>query len=244
MSTSVIRNLITLQALAFALLPMTALAQEVQPSSGQKLRRFSVSAYSGIAKGGPTDDLEQQMRQNGFDATTPGGCFIFCGGPTSHPFSSDSGWGQSMLAFKYRFNRLFTTELIFGSSDTGMTMGSAGYLANLSLGHSVTTISPLLAFDEGTIHLGLGPAVYIVSVDAEPFKDGQTKMKLGLLADAGMQFPLNSRFFIDFRVQYRLVGRAEVGPFDVVGFSNAATLPASDVSFSHAYLGVGFGIRF
>jgi len=243
MRTLTIRTFIAALALTIVLLPSSVLSQEVQSSADSRPRRFSISIQGGAVIGGGTESVEQFMREIGYDFTKPGQCFFnLCGGPTSHPHSKTEM--STILAFKYRFWDHFAAQFVYAKGGSGETDGWASSgRGSLSLTHHVTTVAALATLDGGNAHLGLGPALYSAKLDNYIRGNVQSETKLGLLADAGFEIPLEARFFIDLRLQYRFVGSAVIDPPEWLNLSSAAET-ISPIEFSHGYIGVGFGIRF
>jgi len=219
----------------------TARAQSADQSPEPQLKRFSISGYAGALFGGPSGDLEGEMRTAGFDKTTP--CWFFCEGAIRHPKSYAPGLA-GMLALKYRLRPRLAVQLLYASTSTGETIGAAGgtFGGLLILSHGVSTLAAVVSLQEGPLLLGFGPALCMLSASDTHGETGEAT-KLGLVFDAGLQFPRNSRFFVDLRAQYRWVGSASFGPYTASGFDDSAVLPESSLSFNHAWFGLGFGIR-
>jgi hypothetical protein len=216
-------------------------AQSTDESPEPQLKRFSISGYFGGTSGGPAGDLEAEMRTAGFDKTTQ--CWMFCEGSIHHPKTYASGT-SSMVALKYRLRQRLAVQLLYGGTSTGETIGAAGgtFGGLLILHHGVTTLATVATLQEGPLLLGLGPALYMLRVSDTHGETGEAT-KLGLVFDAGLQFPHNSRFFVDLRAQYRWVGSASIGPYAASSFDDAAVLPEFSPSFNHAWFGLGFGFR-
>ncbi len=216
-------------------------AQSADEPPEPRLKRFSISGYSGAPIGGPSGDLEAEMRTAGFDKTTQ--CWFFCEGAIRHPKSYAPGT-SGMLALKYRLRRRLAVQLLYASTSTGETIGAAGgtFGGLLILRHGVNTLAAVATLQEGPLLLGLGPALYMLSASDTHGETGEAT-KLGLVFDAGLQFPHNSRFFVDLRAQYRWVGSASFGPYTASGFDDSAVLPEFSLNFNHAWFGLGFGIR-
>jgi hypothetical protein len=220
----------------------TARAQSADQPSDPQLKRFSISGYFGGTSGGPAAGIEAEMRTAGFDKTTQ--CWIFCEGAIHHPKSYGPGT-SSMVALKYRLRPRLAVQLLYGGVSTGETIGAAGgtFGGLLILNHGVNTLAVVASLQEGPLVLGLGPALYMLRASDTHGEAGEAT-KLGLVFDAGLQFPPNSRFFFDLRAQYRWVGSARVGPYTASSFGDSAVLPEFSLNFSHAWFGVGFGVRF
>jgi hypothetical protein len=121
-------------------------------------------------------------------------------------------------------------------------------LAALALSCSV----PLLALTAGypatsAWSIGLGPALYVchgVNELAGSAAQRTRALKLGLLAEAGLRLPSHTRWFCDMTLQYRIVGRARIGPFNSgVVTSDTVVLPATSPRFDHLFVGIGLGRR-
>jgi hypothetical protein len=77
---------------------------------------------------------------------------------------------------------------------------------------------------------------------AEPWRD---QTNLGFTAQGRLQVPIGRRFFLALTLEYRLVCQAAVGPYTTEGgLGDPVTLQATDVTYTHRFVGIGSGIRF
>ena len=107
----------------------------------------------------------------------------------------------------------------------GVDMDGWQFEGRLTAGAVVAALTP------GPVRLGVGPAVYSVSVSSGASGGGT---KLGWLWEVGLRFPQRSRILVDLAVQRRAVGEldVEVAPsYTVSG------------SFSHTVALLGLGVR-
>jgi hypothetical protein len=196
----------------------------------------------GTSFGGPAEDIEKLMIDVGLDDSSPGS---FLGPGSSHP-RSDKGitW---MINGNYRVTQRFSAGVIVSKSDFGTTHGyrdpSAGLLGtHLRINYSALTFAPIVSFQINVLRFGLGPALHITKSDATSIIKKQNKF--GFLIDVGLTFPENSRFFIEFRALYRVVGKVEIGPYDkTVVLEDPVIIPKTEVDYNHLSIGIGLGFR-
>lgn len=204
---------------------------------------WSVSVLGAGAVGGGARGLEKAMRATGFDKNS--GCFLFCGSGdnTGHPHSSvGSGW----LIDVHRGFRSRKKMGFLVSKTGGETFGYDGSQF-LFIRHTVMTYATVFSLQAfPALRIGLGPALHRVGSQKSSGLDTKIRhqSRLGLVADLAVVFPADTRFFLDVRAQYRLVGSADVGPFEEEGFDQVSSFPASRVGFNHGFFGAGFGVRF
>jgi hypothetical protein len=231
-----------------AIIPSLAQDPEKADPPLREKRPWEISLHLGKTSGGPAKDLEAAMVSSGFNeryAGVPG-----VAPPQDYPYSET---GLSKSEFSVDLNvRYAEGDLLYGGiisySQVGMTSGYQSPSHFIDLSNSVVVVAPTAGIRLGEfLRLGVGPALYFCKCDAStPYGEvGSTsETKLGLIFDAGLVFPAQSRFFVDLAVQYRLVGDAAVGPFQDVYGSSVATFPATEASFNHAFVGLGMGVRF
>lgn len=221
---------------------------EDSPIARERTRRVSLSFSLGSTSSGPADDIERTMDASGFNQTS--GSF-FGGGPISHPFSR-TGFGEIgvpwMAAMGYSVTPLFLARAVVSNAPIGETLGyqSPGYY--LSVKYSVATAGITGSFQLWDVfHAGLGPAIYIARSSQDSVAteiEARSATRIGGLLDLGFSLPPKTRFFFSGSLQYRLVGKVDVGPFTTaLGNSPGPTLPSTSAWFNHVYWGLGLGIR-
>jgi hypothetical protein len=219
-------------------------ARAQEPVSSEVERPWEFVASLGGPLGGPGDAIEEVMRASGWDDTGLG--------DVEHPFSSGSeiSWA---LSLRRSLGPHLGVELMANRSTTGTTLGYDAtnvFLGHfLFLGHSVTTLAPIVSYRVGSWHVGAGLAANRVRVERTDLGGGGSReeWKLGALADMGITFPRRSRLFFEGRSQYRWIPGAEVGPFtsdNGLPDDIPSTMPAVDIDMSHAFVSVGLGARF
>lgn len=232
--------------------PTSGLAQDKNEKEMPKVKRLSLSCSFGSTSSGPASDIERVMTAAGFDDTTSG-FGLFSSDPIYHPFSS-TGIGHAapswLIEIHYLIKNHFSIGAVLGNSPIGETIGYHDPLCFLFIKYSVKTYAPVFSFLSNGFRLGIGPAWYIANatrIDAGGGTPSKSVNKLGLLFDLGLNIPEHSRFFFELKVQYRSVGKIEIGPyeskFETPFLKESATFPASKVSYNHFFVGVGFGFR-
>ncbi len=247
MSCGRVRLAIVCAALAACGLAGTAaLAQEGEPAEPQHEYRWQLIAAPGTTSGGPASDIERAMRAAGFGATSPG-----FDDPVEHPFSR-TGSGEIGTVWMLAVHRAIGPRLLAGvtvsDAPIGLTFGWRNPALSLDLQYSVATVAPMLSYElSKAVRLGAGPAVYRTEVRQERSGGGflktQSATKVGGLVELGVSLPADSRVCVALSVQYRLVGRMTIGPFESTLGQSSATFPATSVSYDHVFFGVGVGVR-
>ena len=232
--------------------PASGLTQNKTDEDHRGLKRWSISYCIGSTSSGPAGDIEKAMRAGGFNDTQVGG--LFGGGEAiAHPFSK-TGFGETgfpmLFELHYLINPYFSIGAIISNSPIGQTLGYHDPLCDLFIDYSVATYAPVFSVRAGVLRLGIGPAWNVMNAtrtDAEGVSPVEKVKKLGILLDLGLSIPRNSRFFVELKVQYRSVGKIEIGPYESkweTEFARAsATFPRSKVNYSHLFYGIGIGFR-
>lgn len=221
--------------------PVSLLAQNTDDGSSPKLRRWTVSLYLAGTLGGPAKDMEKAMVAGGFNQTSPG----FFGPGVSHPFSIHGEYTY-MIGISYIFKSPFAAGIIASRADLGETRGYRNPFLWLSPRYSVSTVAPIVSVQAKWFHFGIGPALhYAKSTQEKEGKEVSRKSirKYGFIIDFGLTIPRKSRFFVELKAQYRAVGQAKIGPYEVSSLDNSAILPATKVNYNHWFIGLGVGIR-
>lgn len=233
-------------AIIFVSYPISGLAQSKNDKDHPKVRRWSVSYCLGLASSGPASDIERAMTASGFDDTSYG---LFSSKPIGHPFST-TGIGHTLIEVHYLIKDHFSVGAILGNSSIGETLGYHDPLCYLFIKYSVKIYAPVFSVLSHGFRLGIGPAWYIANAtrtDAGGGTPSKSVNKLGFLFDLGLNVPENSRFFFELKVQYRSVGKIEIGPyeskFETELLKESSTFPASKVSYNHFFVGIGVGFR-
>lgn len=252
------RRFITL-FLAFSLfsLSVNLFAKEkrgAEAGSNQKLRRWTVSAYLGTASSGPAEDLEKAMIAHGFNQTAEVNWFPW-GGISKTPYPSSHTktamyrlpW---MLKMHYLLKPPFGVGLVYCNTDIGDTAGYTKATGRMDIKYSVITFSPIVSVQAIGFQFGIGPALHIANSFGEALTRGfmepgeKNHKKIGFLIDFGFAVPPEkSPFFLEIKIQYRVVGLAKVGPYEVRTTEDFKIFPTTKVNYNHWFIGLGLGIR-
>jgi hypothetical protein len=188
--------------------------------------------------------MEDAMREEGWNETRTRDVF---GSPATHvefPRSSSDNNGI-MASLRYRINRGFSIGVILDNSNLGETIGRQEELSLLIMKYSATTVAAVVSAEASLFHLGIGPALYFPKAKERSEGDaaGETQ-KMGMILDLGLAFPQRSRFFGELLLQYRHVGKVQIGPITrTIGLTGPSGTFSAKVSYSHLFMGVGVGIR-
>ncbi|RMH83543.1 MAG: hypothetical protein D6681_16885 [Calditrichaeota bacterium] len=228
-----------------------ARGQEPVTTQSESRRRWRVSFSSGNCSSGPAKDIEQAMRRDGFDDTSPGGFF---GGPVDHPFSN-TGFGEIgvpwTLEVSYTLKPRYDLALLLTRTPMGETFGYQGEEGVfLFIKYDVTTLGPVFIFKPGRIvQLGLGPAWVVSEMERETGEESvyqEQKGRLGAVLQGALLYPTHTRFFVKLDVQYRWVPDKTFGPIPTRSgyYDISPSLKEFKANFSHTYIGFGMGIHF
>jgi hypothetical protein len=219
-----------------------------------RTRRLSVSVGTGFARGGPAPDLEAALRRNGLDDTSSG----FFGGPSAHP-NSDAAFGLVWFDTRYELWSSWEIGARFDRTRIGRSIGYREGSAQappqfVFAYYEVSTIAAVGGRRIGPLLLGAGPAYYAARTTDLHGEQSRSSSRFGLLTEAGLRLPIRTRVYVGAHLQYRLVGRAPVGPITsrvpqpLPGHPweghVPATLPETEARFNHWFVGFGPGLRF
>jgi hypothetical protein len=215
-------------------------------SSAQK--PWSISLYYfGYRYGGPVEKIKDAMRTAEFDETSPPSWF---GPGRGHPHQR-GGHLTYGVNLKYLIYYPISAGIIAGRTDYGEVSGYHTDARYLVIKCSASTVAPNISVNlrGDEFRLAIGPSLYFTSAQKTTggYGDSDEKYsttKFGFIADLGLRFPGESRFFIELLHQYQWVGKADLGPFSARFIDNSAELPRTEVNYSHFLVGIGAGIRF
>lgn len=215
-------------------------ARPSSPSVRHSRATWSVSAAQGAAFGGASKELRGLLRESGFGARSV--CSSFCSGSMDYP---KSGIGSSWV--------ISGTRDVDGLGSIGILVSRAGWTARgfdgdsyLIIDRTVTTYAPMYSLQVlPAVRLGAGPALHRLAIGRNPLIKGteRSDSRIGLVFDFELTFPTRTRFYLDIKAQYRLVGTATVGPYVGSNFSGDSVFPSSRIGLSHGFLGAGLGMR-
>jgi hypothetical protein len=237
-------------------LPSGLNAQEVSPAGppreapmtqtgiGPPSDRWFIAIEVGATSSGPAPDVEQAMRASGFGDTSHG-----FGGALAHPFSRMAGDRLPLaLDLQYRVRGPWAVGFLLIDAPMRETFGySATPVLPLSLHSRVRSVGAIAAWKSRAMRVGVGPAWHISRVrrSSLPFELWNTHSQLGLVTQVSMSLPVESRFYVDFGLQYHFVGRTMVSQHTFTsGIGPNLVFPATSVQFNHWFVGIGPGIRF
>jgi len=234
-------------------------AQEVPPAP-PRARTWSFELVSGPSFGGPAGDLEEAMREAGFDDTSPivsGGWFG--GGGESYPDTQDaleeriSYWGAAR-------RRLGHGPWHVGLGGGATEFGSVtGYRATgtsfydgvyLEAGGNIATLAPMAWYDAApALRLGAGPAIHRVDLElgspGNPGEGNARSWKPGFVVEAALTFPVDTPVYFVALAQYRWAGNATAGPWQGTSLTGVhVDFPSTSIRVSHAFVALGIGGRF
>lgn len=215
-------------------------AQKSQNSDIPKLKKWSIATYLSLyAFGGPRKQLEDQMiRYRFYDP----------GATKDSPYSPYEPMPTFMISAKYYIKSPFSIGIVGGFTFLGRICGPVPKDANLQVSYSVRYIATIFSYNlYDIVNLGIGPSVYFTKAweSSHSFERVDVECwhtKVGFIIDLGLRIPRKTRFFGEMNVQYRYVGKVDVGPFYVN--PNRDPLPQTSVKYDHFTICPGFGVRF
>ncbi|TDI81430.1 MAG: hypothetical protein E2O79_07740 [Caldithrix sp.] len=200
----------------------------------KKKRRWSASAFLGITNSNVGSDIESALKDNAFEVNRFGGI-------TKEASSS------TIFALNYRLNQLLGVGLMYSQIDLGETVAWQALGQFSGLGSPIKSSAKMTAFlfsvNQSFFNAGIGPAIYLTNSETVERENKTTK--LGAVAQVGLQMPHPYwPVFIEFKIQYRMVGSVEIGPFEFEAGNQVLTFPKTKVGFNHTFIAVGIGFKF
>ena len=222
--------------LASFLLPSVLAGQSPDSRGSRPQRRLSLVLEMGGSVGGPGTGLATQLRRAGYDATWPGGCFIWCGGPITHPTQESPSVAVGLTA-RFAISRTLAVGAGYGTTSLG---GANGYQANgsglgdfvLSDWEAKTVWAAAFWKPYPALRLGGGPGWY--QLDNVPTR--LRVSQVGLMGEAGADLPAGRRFFLNLAVRVHFVPAKDV-------VHEGTTTITLRPNWTHASLLAGLGIR-
>lgn len=229
------------------LLAAQAAPSTPSPQPVEAARRLELTMWLGGAGGGPGGSLESVVRAAGFDDLSPG--FKHgTGGPSLK--SHDFGLGHSFDA-RIPLRRPLSLVVVFAKTEAGR---ASGYRASptccgdyLFFQNAVQTFGAVVAVGARGVHVGLGPALHRTRVRDIDGQSGNTKSsRLGALLQVRATVPQGSRVFFAVKGEYRYIPVTTVGLFTPNPIADASDMSPimGRIRFSHAFVGLGLGVRF
>lgn len=234
--------------IAFGLPAYKAICQERADSLTETEHRWLVTLSLATTSSGPAADIEKAMVASGFNQTSYGG--FFSSGPIAHPFSR-TGFGEIgspwMIGLHYSIRPPLSLGVIVSNTPIGTTIGYHDPYLFLFVDYSVFTISSIVSIQFlDILHIGIGPAVYNTKSyqdNAGVAAESKSVAKIGALLDIELSIPAHSHLFGVVSIQYRYVGKVDIGPFESRLGDSAATIPATNGSYDHTFIAIGVGLR-
>lgn len=233
--------------------PAILRADEKGSEPKPKPSRWILSLSLGANFGGPSKAIEKAMDASGFGVDRGGGESFF-GRTSSKEYPRSRPVFGETLGLYYMFKSPFALGVFVGYAQ-GETNGRYYHIPEdtpwggteiyLDVNYSILTFAPLISVQASWFKFGVGGAIHHTST--YPSRGGGRKdkyWKFGLLLDSGLIIPFKGRpFFFELILQYRSIGKIEVGPFTSTAGDDSATFPVSRVNYSHFFLGAGVGVR-
>ncbi|MGA7306615.1 MAG: hypothetical protein WBW88_17185 [Rhodothermales bacterium] len=199
--------------------------------------RVSIVLSLGATVGGPASGLADQLRLAGYDDGSPG-CFFSSCGTLPHP-SKQSPTIASGVTLRYPVSHALIVGGGLATSDLG---GAIGYKeSGFEFIFSDWTTSILWAGAFWTaypgVRVGGGPAWYRLH-SHETLEENKIS-RLGMMGEAGLEFPSNRLFFVDVAVRINVV------PEEDVQYHNfdRETIASLRPKWTHMQVLAGFGVH-
>jgi hypothetical protein len=237
------REIVVLLLLA---VPMVVHAQTNNGQNTQtRLKRWSFTANATLYGGGLSEEITKSMCAGGFDDPTTK--WLFGSGTITHPKCYPEL--SSSITLSYRCSERLAFRLIFGTAGVGSIHGYNGDVRSfifLRESHTTTALIPSLIAGE-VARIGIGPALHRLEVQRDDATGGpgSRRTRIGIVSEAGLTLPAETRWFMDIMFQYWYAGSAEVGPFTTSNRSGGnASIPRTRISLNRIVVSAGIGIRF
>ncbi|MCH7879137.1 MAG: hypothetical protein IH914_07480 [candidate division Zixibacteria bacterium] len=211
-------------------------------------RHWSISVLHGGNFLGPGSDIESALIRDGYDDDVT----IFTA-TTRFPLSKHHG--SELVAIRRNLTEPYAISLHVANIDFAETVGNkslmslfeTGRVGVSSYGYLIAPVASTSIF--GALRFGVGPALYFLEATAfrssvDPSGGQYDHTRLGALFDVSLETPLQRRFFIESRLQFRFVGSVDNGPFTAQSIFGTETLNATSVNYDHFFFAIGLGGRF
>ena len=232
--------------MALALLTLVAVsppAAEAQTGTVAD-KKVLLSFYGGMLRGGPSEEIEAAMIEQGFDQ--PSVCNP-CVGDIGHPKSTAFQF-SGMLRAQWHFWGPLT---LIGDGfivEDGKSTGHAGDDLYLLLDYNLIGGAVALGAHWRMLRAHVGPAFYRTRITQEnriaPDEKANKAGKVGAVFGGTLRLASGADVAVDVLAQYRYVPASTVGAFSVTVGGLDAPFAATTASFSHLFFGLGFGIGF
>ena len=193
---------------------------------------------------GPRGDIEDALVRDGYGDDVAFLSTII----TKFPRSESAGsW---LVAIRRNLNQPYAISLHVANIDFAETVGNKIQFRSVGVSNRGRLIAPGASTSMyGGLRFGVGPALYFFEATAyrssvEPAGGQYNHTRLGALIDVSLETPLHRRFFFESRLQFRLVGSVDNGPFTAQSSVGTETLNATSVNYGHVFLAIGLGGRF
>ena len=153
-----------------------------------------------------------------------------------------------MICSKYYLKSQFSIGIVGGITFLGRTYGPVPEDANLQVIYSARYIATIFSYNlYDILSIGIGPSVNFTKASERSFSYERINVKyyntkVGFIIDFGFRIPRKTRLFGELNVQYRYIGKVEIGPFYVN--PDRDPLPQITVKYNHLSICPGFGVRF
>jgi len=211
--------------------------------------RVTISATTGYMMGGPADGYEAMLEAAGFGDVYRGGCTLgTCNAETDYAVTdSDPGPGSNL---RVAYSQWSALEFAFsmGTANPSVTQGYSQVIVPdfgrySEVDSHLRMLAPTAGLRWRWVGVGAGPAYYKLdtSVTDEDMEfDSSTETTWGALFEADGQFSMFKKLILELRIQYRMVGATDIGPFQL----ESRAVPATPVDFSHVFFAFGLGLAF
>lgn len=221
----------------------TGNGQTIRNNSSKSEGNFYITVSGGWSFLGPTKNIEDFMRSNGFDDTSPAGWF---GGAVDHPKTLIFPGGN--IQFIYFLNDKTGVTLSYGLLNNievdGYKSPSSGFgnyiflksrLHLISLAYTYQTANKMHSFS-------VGPAIVIHSSKDESAGNSSAKhnnVKPGVQLGYLPKLYSRKTWFVALDAHCSVSPKSEIGPFD----GGETSLPKTKVSTTNLYVGLAFGLK-
>jgi len=242
--------------LATAALPIALVPTHVRAASGVAAAasgRFEMRAALFLVQRGALErNHERMMEAAGLGDDLDFRPYSF----QSYPVSATGDVGSVGISLSYCFTRRLAVSVAWDHEDLVRTLGHrAGpstYLWDTSNDYflevttKLRTVSTRVTWGGRLFRAEAGPALHFIEQRNLPrsgLEESERERRFGFLLGAGVSVPPDSRVFLDFAAQYRVVGRARRGPIRVASSTDTLIVPERSFSLDHGVITMELGVR-
>ena len=220
----------------------SAYAQSGKNSSNNRGGKVHVALSIGPSFFGPAKNIEDAMRANGYDHTSPADWF---GGPIDHPKTNIFPYLSMQCTYFSKPNTGLTVSYGLVNNVEVIGYNPSGFFGNyIFLRSKIHLVSLAYTYQSDKYHVvSIGPAILIHAAKDEDARNQSTKNNIKPAVQLGysLKFYNGKTCFVALDTHCSLSPKSEIGPFG--RGENAPTLPQMKVNTASLYIGLALGLK-